>query len=209
MSKKSKKEKKLRKLMRRAYNKQEFRNILCSNCSVCDDYSPGPEWCYILYKDDPEQFLRQCYTKLIKLGSWSTGDLHGENKTLEGHLFRSLFCKSNICAKAWSEGESPDSCPLIDDCLNQFHAQISSAGIGFVPNETIRPKAGKRKVQEQRGNKRVKRKKEKYICQPYPTFFTNGRAEWEKEIKFLLEDNGNTEEDGDTTNEPDHYTAGA
>ena len=184
--------------MRRAYNKTEFQNILCSNCSVCDDYSISPEWCYALYKLDPEEFLQKCYSKLVKLSSWSMGSSGLENKNLELQMFRSLFCKADLCRTLWTNGEAPggDNCLNTQDCLKQFLGQISPSGTGFIPNSVARPKTGKRN----------KRKKEKYICQPYPTFFISGRTGWEEEIHTLLEE-PITETDEYTVDEPDHNTA--
>jgi hypothetical protein len=196
MSKKNKK-----KRLKKSYNKRQFENILCSSCRVCCGYSNGPDFCYTLYKDNPDKFLDIVYKKLIVIDDWPPmvgqtfeGNQHTSNKLIEDAVFRNVFCKSGICSVS-DDGD----CPMLTDCLLAFRRQTGGLGKNhtYLPAEDKLPeermtinlsnKKYKKQIRkEKREALKKARKKQKYICSAYPTFFTNDREDWIKQIEEIL-----------------------
>ena len=199
MSKKGKKKRKLKK----SYNKKQFENVLCTGCRVCSGYATGHDFCYELYKENPEAFLNSVYKKLTTIEDWpwtvrtkvggevmafrNTQMHDGVNiKLVEGSVFRNIYCRSGVCVTS-----DPGNCPMFDECLFNFRRQTGNWGDSPVITgecfEKVKP--NRRQTKRQRKDAaRKNRKKAKYICKAYPTFFTNDREGWKEQIEEILTD---------------------
>lgn len=168
--------KRKRKNKQTKYNKKTFKNTVCSNCGLCES-NATPDFCYTFYKDDPERFMSYIFRKLTALHHWpQTFGVYISD--IENDLFKQIFCESNICDNDIKEGEE---CPSLNNCIFEHRKQIYLNGFdayGFPRNQSTPFITGKK------GKKR--KKKEKYIAKPYPTFFCNS-TETEKEVKEIIE----------------------
>ncbi len=199
MSKKGKKNRKLKKL----YNRKQFENVLCTGCRVCSGYATGPDFCYELYKEDPEAFLDGSYKKLTAIEDWPwtvktevdvsmmasrNTPIHDDVniQLVEKSVFRNIYCRSGVCVTS-----DPGNCPMFDECLLNFRKQTGNWGDSPVITGACFPggKAKSNKKQAKRERKRAAKKnrgKAKYICKAYPTFFTNDREGWKEQIEEIL-----------------------
>jgi len=155
---------------RSKYNKKQFIDIYCLNCELCSTYPPEPIFCYEeLYKTDPSKFLETCFIGLMREArKMKESNTSGRDITIK--KFRELFCES-FCEK--------EDCGLIVDCFNLFKDQIDGM------NKKSRMRQNKKKKQKQR---------KQYICQPYPTMFTNDNEDWKIRIENILSNGNNYRE---------------
>ena len=113
--------KKKKKRKKTYYNKKTFKNTVCSNCNLCGD-NPNPDFCYTLYKDNPERFLEHSFKRLAVIGQWPqfgqsfipTGGklvpfVHDSIFQAEEFLFKSIFCDAEVCD---NNVDKEDECPL-------------------------------------------------------------------------------------------------
>ena len=200
----AKKGKKKSKRLRKSYNKKQFENVLCSGCRVCSGYATGPDFCYELYKENPEAFLDGAYKKLTTIEDWPwtvRSKVGGEvmafrnvsihdsvnSKLVETAVFRNIYCRSGVCVTS-----DPGNCPMLDECMMNFRRQTGNWGDS--PMITGAHPAGRVKLnkkQAKRERKKAARKsrgKAKYICKAYPTFFTSDREGWKEQIEEILTD---------------------
>ena len=173
MGKKSKRNKRRRNAKRRQahYYKGQFIDIYCPKCEICITQPANPIFCYDeLYVEDSHAFFRDCFSELVELKR----DLEKTNtlsKDISLEQFRKVFCL-HFCKKEIEVY----FCNFITDCYNLFRNQIHGR---------IRTKA-----QTYKNKKKRKKQREKYICEPYPTMFTNDNEEWQAKIEEILS-NGN------------------
>jgi len=154
------------------YTRKQFLDIYCINCNLCSTQPPDPIFCYDeLYKTDPDRFFEGCFLNLVETAR-EMRESNSSNKSITMNKFRELFCKS-FCKY--------DSCGLTVDCFNLFKDQIN----GKAP----RSKTNMRKKRRER-----KKKRQKYICQPYPTTFTNDNKDWQIKIENILSNENNNRE---------------
>lgn len=183
------------KRLRKSYNKKQFESILCSGCRVCTEYATGPEFCYNLYKENADLFLKKVYKKLITIDEWpwtiKTPIQEMSNALFERAAFKNIYCDSGICAPIHEK-----ECPLFQDCLIEFRKQTGRWG-----NPSLQAVAGGPTISEKKSKKQLRRekraatkaakRKQKYICSAYPTFFTNSREGWIAQVEEILT-NGDT-----------------
>lgn len=167
MGKKGRKKKQALKQAHR-FMKKQFLEIYCPNCKICVAENPNPIFCYDeLYKTEPETFFKHCLSGLINLKRQLVAK-DTPSKDITMGQFNDLFCKA-FCKK--------NACNLIVDCYLLFKKQI---------------RGGAKTRAETRKNKKQRKKvKERYICQPYPTIFTNDNEEWLAKIEDILNGNNN------------------
>lgn len=151
------------------YNKSEFINILCKKCDLCKN-TADPAFCYeIIYKNSKRKFIQKVFPKLlilkakekvtgIPICTYSPEDFKS--------MFTQTFCNMGVCGKGIEE------CDNIPQCTTMFRLQLHGV------KSTTKLSFNNRKVK--------KKKKNKYIVKPYPTFFTNDREDWKKEIHESL-----------------------
>jgi hypothetical protein len=148
------------------YTKHEFIDVCCSKCKLCDN-GASPDLCYSeFYTKHPKKFIKQIFkslleTKQLIINKDSYPQTYAEHLK---YVFKKAFCTSNICNKYSKYKE----CNNIYNCLNTFRRQIN----GY-------PTIGLCIIK--------KRKKQRYIVKPYPTFFTNDSEVFREEIKKILD----------------------
>jgi len=153
--KKGKKKRKQKK-----YNKNQFIDIVCKQCTMCDG-TYNPVFCWgEMYKCAPNKFMGYCYGQLLKTSD-SFRKIGVRSILININEFGSIFCDSGIC------GNDIEGCP--NRCFSSFKGQLLGHG-------SVSALKGKKK----------KKKKEKFICQPYPTFISSeGMA---KDIEKIIND---------------------
>ena len=151
------------------YTKHEFISICCSKCKICHD-GFSPDLCYSdLYTTQPKKFIKVIFKNLLKekyLITEYNPYIHGyiqENDNLK-IFFIKVFCSANLCDKY----NSLKQCTNINRCLSDFRCQLN--GYPIIDKVSVFNK----------------KKKKRYIVQPYPTFFTNESESFSKEIKRIL-----------------------
>lgn len=151
------------------YNKNEFINILCNRCNLCKNIL-DPAFCYeAIYKNSKRKFIQKVFPKLLVLKAKEkvTGiPLYAYNYEDFKSTFKQTFCDMNVCGKGTEE------CNNFLKCTTMFRLQLH--GI----KSTTKLSFNNHKIK--------KKKKNKYIVKPYPTFFTNDREDWKKEIHESL-----------------------
>lgn len=154
--------KKKRDKKNKIYTKKQFINIICTYCGICGYTSFNPTFCYEeMYKKNPSAFMEHCYVHLIKLKMES--ESRGFALTIVNqHELKEIFCCSDVCGR-----KAGAYCEHVLVCLKKFRDQMFGTGSART---------------------RRNKKKEKFICAAYPTFFTNDNEEWKNEIKGILED---------------------
>jgi hypothetical protein len=168
------------------YTKKQFVDIYCTNCGLCELNPPDPIFCYEeLYKSNPNKFLEHCFINLIELSrKLKEAGFSGKDVTIK-HFFN-IFCLL-FCRK--------ETCELIPECYTVFKKQINSRAVS---------KANKRRKNKK---KRKSKKNNQYICQPYPTIFTNDSKEWQNKIENILS-NGNNNREQDKVKESTKQSEG-
>ena len=153
------------------YTKQEFINICCNQCGLCDE-GTTPSLCYSkFYVKHPKKFIKGIFKDLLKRKS-----LIDKNVCLQlqdvglGRVFRKVFCTSNLCNKY----STYKQCNDFHDCLDIFRHQINRYS-------TITSCIGKKSDRKQR-----------YVVQAYPTFFTNDNSVFHEEIEKILKKSHNS-----------------
>jgi hypothetical protein len=154
------------------YTKHEFMSICCSKCGICHD-GFSPDLCYSdLYVVHPKKFIKVIFRNLLKskhliteYNPYMHGHVQGMiyNEALE-NFFIKVFCSANLCDKY----NSSKQCVNINMCLSDFKYQLNGHST-----------ADKVSVFS-------KKKNQRYVVQPYPTFFTNENEKFSKEIKRIL-----------------------
>jgi hypothetical protein len=181
MSKKSKNKKRYR------FSKQEFVEIVCSKCRICQN-DTDPIFCFSeVYKDKPKIFINNIFPKLV--------DFQRELIEYYGYpnisycedddinkIVKECFCKSNYCKKGII---STENCDYIAGCIFNFRKQImpSNSIVGFVGNLLSSTKIKKKE------KAKWKKKKARYVPEPYPTMFCN--EGFKGEIMKILEECAN------------------
>ena len=142
------------------YNKSEFINILCKRCNLCKN-TENPTFCYeFIYKSCKRKFIRKVFPKLLalkakeKLSGIQICNYSSEDFKV---MFKQTFCNMGVC------GKGIENCDNISRCTTIFRLQL------YGIKSTTKPPFNNRKIK--------KRKKDKYIVKPYPTFFTNIKNE--------------------------------
>jgi len=153
------------------YNKKQFIDIYCHNCGLCSINPPDPIFCYEeLYNSDPNKFLVSCFAGLLRTAR-EMEDSGCSGKDITMKQFHDIFCVP-FCEE--------ETCSFVSDCYHVFKDQIKG---------TIKSKVSIRK-----NRKKKKKKRGQYICQPYPTMFTNDNKEWQIKIENILSNGNNNRE---------------
>ena len=158
------------------YTKHEFISICCSKCRICYD-GFSPDFCYSdLYIIQPKKFIKIIFRNLLetkhliieneKYNSYIYGGIKkpSYDNNLKA-LFVKVFCSADLCGRY----NSLKQCTNINMCLLDFKCQMNGCSI---PNKVS---VFNKQTKEQR-----------YIVQPYPTFFTNDNEQFSKEIKKII-----------------------
>ena len=163
------------------YTKQEFISICCSKCRICDS-GTSPDLCYSeLYTMQPKRFIKVVFKNLLEIRKLADKNgyiqLYTGGKSTEylEYLFRKAFCSANLCGKY----DSVNQCENIIGCIAAFRRQVK--GYNYFNVHTLLGKNRKAKS-AQKPNKPQHR----YIAKVYPTFFTNGNADFLKEINEII-----------------------
>jgi hypothetical protein len=159
---------------RERYAKKEFLEIYCPHCGLCSDKPPNPIFCYEeMYKTNKERFFEKIFGELIMLRKdFILSNTSPKDITIEQFIdsICDSFCGNN------------KKCSIITTCFNTFRKQLS----------------GNRKKNKKKN--KSKKQKDKYICQPYPTIFSNNCKEWQDKIDRIL---GNSTSDGNNNRKQD------
>ena len=162
------------------YNKQQFVEIICTKCRLCEPTTTrnSAAFCYEMYKKQPKVFMKKIYPPLCTLEEWNS-----DNKMKTLQTFVVLFC---INCSAYNIASSKN-CPRLNLCLNSFEKQIDPA-ITF-GNDLRLTSFSKKELKRMR--KRQPERKRRTIYEPYPTaFYNKNNEDWEDFIhKVLNEDN--------------------
>ena len=157
------------------YTKHEFMSICCSKCRICHD-GFSPDLCYSdLYVIQPKKFIKIIFKNLLKTKYLIMGYnsyIHGcvQRTSYDDNLkifFIKVFCSANLCGKY----NSLKQCTNINRCLSDFKCQINGHSTTDKVSVFDKP---------------TKKKKQRYIVQAYPTFFTNKSESFSEEIKKIL-----------------------
>lgn len=158
---------------RKTYNKDEFCNIFCPKCSLCLTKAE-PIMCYWFYKNNKKKFLNQTFKELNNL-EWPT-----ENY-IQLSLFTNLFCDK--CSLFSPDEKGGPICKDVKSCFDLFRSQIDPVYSNKLYSTDFEAKVLKKYL---KNHIEKKEKKEKYIVQPYLTFFySKADPEWEKELNAL------------------------
>ena len=159
--------------------KRQFLEIYCPNCELCLINPPNPTFCYEeLYKTDQAKFFKECFGALIAFGR-RLKESNGSAKDITLAQFNELICDT-FC--------DDSKCGLTKTCFRSFKNQISG--------------------KKEKGKKnKVKGKQKQYICQPYPSVFTNECKEWKDKIERIL-NNGNNNREQDKVEESTKQSEG-
>ena len=154
------------------YTKEEFQNIICEQCKLC---APGtdPVYCYEgVYKKNPKLFTKTIFRNLIEIKRWliNVGRANPALCSDEDlkYIFTMSFCGSNFCGEKTVRGQT---CDRLLECVSSFKKQLSA------PGSNVYPLADYRGRSKKKNRKNKKAKKNRYVPQPYPTFFCNERME--------------------------------
>lgn len=176
--------KKKRKKNKYRYTKGEFFNILCKNCCACGIKDTEDSFCYNFYGINNKRFITSVYPRLRK-SMWS------EKEHIQISLFYSMFCES--CSKFTVTPEDTNNCNYIEECFNLFQEQMDPVYTKSLRLDKFTSDFINKKTLVH-GNKKNK-KKEKYVVQPYITFFYSRDEDWEREVRSVNGKNNNKEQD--------------
>ncbi len=157
------------------YTMHEFKDIVCSQCAICD-IKTTPDFCYTeVYKTNPKLFMRVIFNKLVLNNKVNFTD----SELVE--FVQDVFCNSNFC----KEGiYTNDVCEFTSGCVAVFKKQMYETTDSSLPKQ-------------QKKSKYSRKKKNRYVPVPYPTFFCN--KEFMSEVKRIID--GNTAKKQDTSQE--------
>jgi len=151
------------------FSKRQFIEIVCSGCSVCQDIE-NPFFCYnTIYKSNPKKFVDVLKNLInirnhLELSNQLVGDLEVEE-------FAETFCDTGICNNIFNV-----FCPTLPECHTMFKAQANSEG----KTQSLKHKVAKFK------QKVNARKRRRYICHAYPTFFSSNNEKFKADIERIL-----------------------
>lgn len=149
------------------YNQTQFINVVCTACAICEPASK-PTFCKVQYEKNPKRFMEKCYPRLYDLDTYSQKALLSDKRP---SAFQDIFCRSNMCGNNYG---NRGSCSHLFKCMSDFTAQTTGKKV-----TTVKRRKGR------------KDKSKKYVCQPYPTFFSNDNQIWQKKIRSVLIHEGN------------------
>lgn len=154
------------------YTKEEFQEIICNQCGLCG-VGTDPVYCYgEVYKKNPKLFTKTIFKNLIEIKRWliNVGRANPSLCSDEDlkYIFHMSFCGSNFCECKPKRG---DACGHLPECLNAFKKQLKD------PSSNVYPIANYRGRNKKKKQKNKKANKNRYVPQPYPTFFCNESME--------------------------------
>lgn len=163
----AKNKKKAKKRNKYKYTKREFTDICCSQCNICDS-TFMPELCYSeLYTRYPKKFIKLVFKRLLRVSEVLHNSNNYSGKDKIEFIVKKVFCGADLCG---NNHNNDGKCPHFSECTAVFGRQMGE-GEGTTASSSVYKK---------------ERKKERYVAQPYPTFFTNGRQEFLDEIDGIL-----------------------
>jgi hypothetical protein len=156
--------KKKRKKRVKKYNKMSFKQAICSGCGLCPT-GTDPKFCYAQYKEAGPLFVASALPELTKARYWFARTNLGKDM-FDCERFEECFCKTGVC----SEGVNVIGmqCPYVAGCYMEFREQLNGVGTKIT---------------------KVKKKiKERYVAQPYPTFFCSDQGWIDAMLKEVMDD---------------------
>ena len=152
------------------YSKKQFVEIICSNCNICANVGK-PIFCYnSIYKLNPKRFT-QVLKNLLKIRSHFK-ELDLPVSDIGINQFAETFCNVGICNNQFSA-----FCPLLPDCHDIFTAQI---------DDESKPTSIKHKVIKLKQKYKSKKKRSRYVCSAYPTFFSSNDEKFKATVERIL-----------------------
>jgi len=215
MARKGKKKKEAKRT-KKNYNKTEFQSIFCQTCLICPKTCG---FCYDgLYRHEPDPFIRDVFNNLIDTHA-AYQAMGRSMKSLTVEQFQNTVCRTGVCFDG--DGYASATCDNIKICYQDIMRQIGvefpkmlhetslTDLIGFKNN-----KNNKRYISYGgKKNKKAKRKA-RYVCASYPTFFSRDDTEFQLEMRRILYGDNNLKQNtdkelsGDTAGTTDRYTKG-
>lgn len=163
------------------YSKKQFVEIICSSCNICANVGK-PIFCYnSIYKLNPKRFTQVLKNLLNLRHHFKELDLPVSDIGID--LFTKAFCHTGICDNQFSA-----FCPLLPDCHEMFIAQIG---------DESRPTSIKHKVTKPKQKYKSKRKRSRYVCNAYPTFFSSNDEKFKATIERILNGDNIIKQDND------------
>ena len=142
-------------------------SICCSKCGICNE-GFSPDLCYSnLYTIQPKKFIKVIFKNLLKSKHLIKERHNPYTHSNLKKFFIEVFCSANLCGKY----RPLKQCTNINMCLSDLRCQIN--GYPITNKVTV-------------FNTEIKKNKQRYIVQAYPTFFTNENENFSKEIKKIL-----------------------
>lgn len=164
---------------KRKYNQQQFIAVICSKCTLCENGTEMPVFCYRkLYKGNPELFVKKVFKALFESNA-RNGWLSTNVSTEDG--FSQMICASGVCFHG--NAASAAACGRKAACYRAFKAQTEATS----PTTTAAARI-KRKAKRKKRSKWV-------VREPYPTFFSNGNPDFLKKIEEILDADRNIQPD--------------
>jgi hypothetical protein len=157
------------------YTKAEFLDIICTRCGLCKELG-NPLFCYDnMYRLSKKVFIKKALPRLLEVSSWQKQSglpYHSRNNVDFEYAFKRIFCLSGVC------GSKEANCENLLGCMMIFRNQLSNTNV-----------SNKIKINIKKKNKKA------WHPRPYPTFFTNDNDEWKEEIRRIVNENDNSEQD--------------
>jgi len=165
---------------RNKYNIEQFVNVLCKGCSLCDTFV-NPTVCFEkLYKYNTRGFVENIYRKLIRFDRWPFANEDDKQSVKkERELFRNIFCKAGCC-----DIKNGQDCHTLtfEECFENFQAQILESS----DDEEHKPPGESYTKRSVNRKKKRKDKGKQTIVQPYPTFIMSNKEEFRKAITEII-----------------------
>lgn len=162
------------------YSKKQFIEIICSNCNICNNIGK-PIFCYnSIYKLNPKRFTVVLKNLLNIRSHFESLDIPVSDIGIDD--FARTFCNTGICNNAYSA-----FCPLLPDCHEIFAAQVENEN----KHTSLKHKVTKFK-QKHKGKRKVR-----YVCQAYPTFFSSNNEKFKATVERILYGDNIIKQDND------------
>lgn len=197
MARKGKKKRKKNKS--RPYNKKQFTEIFCITCGLCDKQK-DPSFCYIeLYKHEPKEFVNGVWKNLQDVAGYLRS-LGRPYSSISVEQFQNIFCAPGLC---WNGSATEGmACDNKESCYEMFRSQMGAAKMIIHDSpHTVRPPVVKgtegKATKSIYTSRRKDRKKSRYVCSAYPTFFLSKDPEFREVVKKILHGDNHIEQDKD------------
>ncbi len=164
----------------RKYSKRQFVEIVCSNCNMCANKG-DPIFCYnSIYKINPKRFGTVLGNLMRISKHYKDSDLSASDIGIE--QFSDTFCHTGVCSNSFSA-----FCPLLPDCHEIFSAQVEDKEKSIPLKHKVT-----KFIQKSKGRKRAR-----YVCHAYPTFFSSNNDKFKATIERILHGDNIIKQDND------------